>query len=69
MQMPFAVVHESASGTFETCQPALNMSGYRVTGSDRPAVKTALLTHGSDQHLRSVARQFSLAARSQSARL
>jgi len=39
------------------------------TGSDRPAVKTALLTHGSDQHLRSVARHFSLAARSQSARL
>jgi hypothetical protein len=30
MKMPFAAVHESASGTFETCQPALNMSGYRV---------------------------------------
>src|SRR5260221_13558974 len=56
-------------GTFETCQPALNMSGYRVTGSDRPAVKTALLTHGAGQHPGSVAGHFSLAAWSQSARL
>src|SRR5882762_10061616 len=37
-------VNVSAPGTFETCQPSLSMSVYRLTGSKRRRVKVKRLT-------------------------